>query len=477
MSSGPGRLVRNLVSLATGEVTSRLIGFLAFAVLARRLTPAEYGAVEFAVGLALFFSMASDFGLETIGARSIARNRDELARFAAQIPPARLVMVLIAIPVMVGVAAGIGQPESTVRLVLLYGTALLALPFFQRWLFQGLELMDFVSVGQVIRSAAFCGGVALFVRSHGDLLTVGAVEIASAVAAMIFYLIVQKRRIALPPLDFSLTGLRDLYRQSASVGLSQMVWAANQYLPTLLVAALASPVELSWLGASQRIVFSVIAFSWVYHFNLFPSLARSLTGSRPAFDALIGASFRSMSWLGVGMSLAGSLFAEPLCQIVFGDKFAAAAVPLAILVWAIPITLLSGHARITLIAAERQALVLASQLTGVATTLVIGVATIPRYGAVAGSVTILISYLAVWIAAHWFAARHVGRLPLFSVLRPVLLAALLYALREYLVPSSIVAGIGALTAYAVIGPLLDRKFVADIGRILATRSAAPGTPA
>jgi len=64
-------------------VTSRLIGFTAFALLARRLDPNEYGAVEFAVALALFFAMVVDFGLETIGARSISRNRNEVARLAA----------------------------------------------------------------------------------------------------------------------------------------------------------------------------------------------------------------------------------------------------------------------------------------------------------------------------------------------------------------------------------------------------------
>jgi len=138
------RLLRNLVSLSTGEVTSRLIGFTAFALLARRLDPNQYGAVEFAVALALFFAMVVDFGLETIGARSISRNRNEVARLAAQIPAARLLLALVAVPVMGGVAIVSGQPETTVHLVWLFSIGLFAVPWFQRWLFQGLEMMDWV---------------------------------------------------------------------------------------------------------------------------------------------------------------------------------------------------------------------------------------------------------------------------------------------------------------------------------------------
>ena len=452
---------------------SRLFGFTAFALLARRLHPDDYGAVEFAVALALFFAMVVDFGLETIGARSIARNRDEVNRLAAQIPAARLLMALIAIPVMGSVAIVTGQPEQTVRLVWLFSLGLFAVPWFQRWLFQGLEMMDWVSIGQVIRSAVFCLGVVIFVRGPADVLAVGQVEIMAAAAATAFYLVVQQRRVTPVRLNFSATAMRGLYRESASVGLGQIVWASNQYFSTILVAALANAVELSWFAASQRIVFAVVAFSWVYHFNLFPSLSRNLAGSPRAFDSLVRASFRSISWLGIMISLAGVLFADVVIRVVFGVAFAAAASPLAILVWTIPVTLLSGHARITLIAGGQQRLLLASQLVGVGTTLLVGLATIPRYGATAGAATTLASYLAVWIAAHMFTIRRIAPLPLFGVLRPLAVAGNVCVLREIFAPSSLMAGVAALAIYVMLGPLLDRRLRADIGQLLAARRAKP----
>lgn len=467
-----GRLLRNLVSLSTGEATSRLIGFAAFALLARRLHPTEYGAVEFAVALSLFFAMAVDFGLETIGARSIARNKDHVVRLSAQIPAARLLTAFIAIPVMGGVAIVSRQPEETVRLVWLFSVGLFAVPWFQRWLFQGLEMMDWVSLGQVIRAAAFCLGVLVFVRGPADVLAVGQVEIMAAVATTAFYLGVQQQKVAPVRLDFSPGAIRGLFRESASIGLSQIVWASNQYLSTILVAILASAVELSWFGASQRIVFAVVAFSWVYHFNLFPSLSRNLAQSRSAFDTLVRASFRSISWAAIMASLAGVLFADVVMRVVFGEAFAAAATPLAILVWAIPVTLLSGHARITLIADGQQRFVFASQLAGVATTVVVGLATIPRFGAAGGAATTLASYLAVWGAAHAFTVRRVVPLPLFGVARPLAVAGTVYALREIYAPSSLTAGVAALIGYVILGPLLDRRFLADIRQLLTARSNA-----
>ena len=467
------RLLRNLVSLSTGEAISRLIGFTAFALLARRLDPHDYGAVEFAVALALFFAMLVDFGLETIGARRIARDRKEVNQLAAEIPAARLLMAFLAIPLMDAVPIVTGQPEHTVHLVWLFSLGLLAVPWFQRWLFQGLNMMDWVSIGQVIRSAVFCLGVLIFVRGPADLLTVGKVEIMAAAAAAVFYLAVQHKLVAPLRLHFSLKAMRRLYRESAFVGLSQIVWASNQYWSTILVAVLATAVELSLFGVAQRIVFAAVAFSWVYHFNLFPPLSRSLAESPRAFDSLVRASFRSISWLGIMISLAGVLFADVVIRVVFGEAFEAAAIPLAILVWAIPVTLLSGHARIALIAGGYQSSVFMSQLAGVVMTVVVGVVTIPFYGAIGGAATTLASYLAVWIASHMLAIRRIAPLPFFEVLRPLGVAMTIGVLREVFAPSSLVAGIAALAAYLILGLLFDRELLADIGRLLARRTPAP----
>lgn len=173
------------------------------------------------------------------------------------------------------------------------------------------------------------------------------------------------------------------------------------------------------------------------------------------------------------ISLAGVLFADVVIRVVFGEAFEAAAIPLAILVWAIPVTLLSGHARIALIAGGYQSSVFMSQLAGVVMTVVVGVVTIPFYGAIGGAATTLASYLAVWIASHMLAIRRIAPLPFFEVLRPLGVAMTIGVLREVFAPSSVVAGIAALVAYLILGLLFDRELLADIKQLLARRTPAP----
>jgi O-antigen/teichoic acid export membrane protein len=470
------QLLRNLVSLSTGEVATRLIGFATFAVLARRLEPSEYGSVELAVALALFFAMLVDFGLGTIGTRTIARDRQQVDRLSAQIPAARLLMAVIAIPAMGGVAMAAGLPQATINLVWLFSVGLLAVPWFQRWLFQGLEMMKLVSIGPVVRASVFCLGVVIFVQEPGDLLAVGKVEIAAAAFATLYYVTAQKLRVAPVRVNFQPGALRELFHESASVGLSQIVWAANQYTPAFLVGSLVGGEVMSWFGASQRIAMALRSFSAVYHTNLFPSVSRKLVESLPTFNSLVRASYRTIAWLGILVALAATLFAELLCRTVFGDSFGPAAQPLKVLVWTVPVTLLSGHCRAALVAGGEQKYLLYAQLGGLSITLLVGFATIPTYGAVAGAATMLISAVSVWMIAHAFAARRVAAIPLLGVFRPLLVAAVLYAMHFRFAPESQLAGLAVLAGYVVFGPLLDRSFVADARQLWETRQRQSGPP-
>ena len=67
-----------------------------------------------------------------------------------------------------------------------------------------------------------------------------------------------------------------------------------------------------------------------------------------------------------------SILSVTICTLVFGPTFRAAAVPLAVAIWVIPLALLSGHARYSLVAYGHQRDELVAQLGGVLLMLVGG---------------------------------------------------------------------------------------------------------
>lgn len=469
------QLIRDLAALLGGEFAGKALGFVVFAYLARALGPDAYGAVELAVALGLFFALVVDFGLGPIGARHVAQSPELVDSLAAQIPAARLLLAVVAVPVMIATAASMRQSPVTLHLVILFAIGLLAAPWFQRWLFQGLEMMGWLSAAQPIRMLVFGLGVVLFVHGPQDVLSVGYAEIASAGILALCYIATQHWLITPVRVTFQWSAVRDLMLEGYSLGLGQIVWALNQYLSTLLVAFYLASEEIAYFGAAGRIVLSLTAFMHLYHFNLFPVVARALRSSGEAYMQVAGPSLRVTAWLGIATALPGIFVATPLCQLAFGEDFAASGPPLAIILWTLPIHLVSGHARYALIAAGQQRYVLMAQLAGVVTTLAIGLPLIPLLGPLGAAIAMLSSFLVVWFMSQIFVNRTVVRIPQLRFLaRPLAATTASLAVAFSLDLSSWWAGLAATTLFIGSAPLLDRELIDDARKLARVKEFVPG---
>ena len=461
----------DFIALSGGEVIGKLAGLVAFAYLARVLGPEVYGSVEVAGALLVFFMLIIDFGYGPVGAREITQHPEKLAQYAGMIPAARVLLALLCVPAMCLTAILMKLPSGTAGLVCLYSLAMLAAPWNQRWLFQGLDRMVLVSLGQLIRMLMFTVGVILLVQAPADLMRVGYVEIVAA-AAMATYFVSMQLRSSIPVrLDFELRPILEISQQSISLGLSQAVWALNQYLPTLLIASLSLVTEVSWFGAAHRIVFSVVSFSMIYHFNLFPAVTQRLKKSHESFSRLVEPSFRVTAWGSFFIAIVITFLAGPICEVVYGADYAAAALPMAIIIWSLPLTLFSGHSRWPLVAVHKQRYVLYAQLAGLFATAVSGAFLIPRYGSLGGAVAMLLNAACVWFTAHYFASRFVGNIPFIgAILRQLLLAALVMVAVFGIAGLNWYSALAGISGFAILAFVVDRKLPGDIRSLVQVKN-------
>ncbi len=249
---------------------------------------------------------------------------------------------------------------------------------------------------------------------------------------------------------------------------AQLVAALNLYAPTFLVGTLVGGSETAWFGASHRVVISLSIFGVIYHFNLYPTLTRQLAGgARRDLEAVVRASYRTVAWVSIGGALFLMLFAKVLLSLAFGNRFVAAAPTFEILVWFLPISLLSGHARWLLVAGGRQVFVLLGQLTGAVTTVLLGVPLIQRYGAPGAAATMLGAAVALWIATHLFAVRAIGPVPgVRPMVVPAALAALICVAVQRLGLGPWVGAPAGAAVFLGLAVLLDRRLLPDL-RLLA----------
>jgi O-antigen/teichoic acid export membrane protein len=462
-------LARDYAALSGGEALSKVAGFVAFAWLARVLEPSSYGALELAVAISMVTVLIVDFGLGPIGAREVTRQPDSALPLAGEIPALRLLLALIALAVTIGCAFAVTDDAQARGLILLFGLGLLGAPWTQSWLLQGLDQIRWVAPATLLRMGVFLIGVLLFVRAPDQVLRIGWLEVASAAAMALYFVAVTRWRACFSAPRFRPDALVRLAREAAPVGVSQLLWALNQYLPTLLIALLLSAGAVAFYGASHRIVMSLGTFTFLYFFNLYPSLVRTSAARDGSFATLMGHSFRGTAWLGMGAALGGTLLAEPICRLAYGPAFSAAQTQFAILIWALPVSLLSGHARFGLIASGHQRRELAAQAAGVVVTLGLGLLFVTRFGAEGAALAMVVSQVVVWGIAHCAARGPLGPLPWLRPLLGPLGAAVAAGLLASALPtdSAWLRTAVALGVYAGVGSIAEARSLGELRAALA----------
>jgi O-antigen/teichoic acid export membrane protein len=215
---------------------------------------------------------------------------------------------------------------------------------------------------------------------------------------------------------------------------------------------------------------SLVTFSWIYHFNFYPAIARRVIAEPEAMAALTRASFRIAAWGGIGLALALTLAAEPLLGLLFGEKFRAAAPAFQVLVWTFPVTLLSGHARWILVAARRARDMLAAQTAGCVAALVLGPLLIARFTTVGAAATMLIACLVIWAAAQALVALRVRAAPAAPCILPAALAAAILFAAPRLLPDPWLACAAGIAVFAALAPLVDRSLLSDLAHVVRLRT-------
>lgn len=472
------QFLRDLMSLLLAQVVVKVVGFVAFAYLARTLPQQSYGAIEVLISLTGLALLLVDFGLGRIGVREL-NLRDGDPEIVHEIPTIRLLIAVLCFPVLVIAAARSILDAEHVKLAYLFGATLFLIAWKQEWFLQANEQINRISLGQALRTLSFAALVFVFVKGADNVLWVGVAEVVS-VALWIGYLLYAQVRIGVRP-GFALNPGRalGLLRQSAPLGASSVSWGVAQFVPPIVVAYFGGLAEAALLAVAQRIVTSLQTVNYIYHFAFYTALIERYRQSAEALRRLVRASIRVLAWGAVGPAVICAAYGADLMGLIFGETYRAAGPAFAVLIFTIPIHLSSGHQRWTLTTMGKQGAVLAANLAGAGVAVFGSIAATPFYGAVGAAAASVLATTATWLVATWLCRRNGVEVdPWFALVRPVVTAVAAWLAVSSLADLSWwVEGTIALVLYFAAMPLVDRRFMPDLRKVAYAKEHLSGVGA
>ncbi|HEY7336564.1 MAG TPA: flippase [Bryobacteraceae bacterium] len=420
----PKGLAANLIFLMAGEFTAKLLTFASFSYLARTLGPLDYGFIEFTLALMVFFTLPVDLGLGSYGAREIARNPAKSPQLLHEITGLRLFLSICSMAALGILILFLHQSTKLKELLVLYGISLLGAPFLLQWLFQGHDQMRWVAVTSIVRQTGFAGLVFLVFRKGTPMLYIGLIECASVAGAALFCIYVTRRRLhfAWPWPDLKISQLMGHLKESSPIGLTELAWGFMWYFCTVLLGLIFSDVTLGWWGASHRALMALHTFVWLYFFNLLPSISRCALRSKQDLLQLMDESVRFTAWTGLFSGGLLMAVAPDLLALLYGPNFRQAAQSFSVLVWMLPVAMLSGHHRYILIAYKEQGRLLLCTSLSAASAVILGLILVPRYDGPGAAWALLIANAFNFALVYFSVKRLVVEVPVLPQLTRPLIA-------------------------------------------------------
>lgn len=327
------RILKNFLSLSVAALTHSVIAVISTIYLARVLGPDGYGKVTFAFAFVQFFLVVSAFGLDTLGIREVARNKERVKEYLGNILTLKLVLAFLLFIVLLVIINYLNKPEEISHMIFLYGLVLFPSALFFEWTWQGLERMGNIGISKIIRQSLYLVLLIIFVKNRKDIsfvpLAFLSVNILYAIILYgLFLRIYGTVRLRYEPNEW-----KTLIKGSMPIGISLVLGIVIYNINTILLSLFRSDYEVGYYNAAFQIISFVLIFIVVFFDALFPTLSSLYHTSIGKMEKILSLSGKALVLLTVPIAVGGSLLAPRLMNLTFGNEYNEGVAALRILLW------------------------------------------------------------------------------------------------------------------------------------------------
>ncbi len=424
--------VQRVAVNSVGPIGAALLGkvlLFVFAMLYLRvLGPEQAGKYYLAVTVYTLADIITNFGLNLLVAREVARRPADAAALLASSTALRLLLWLVALPVIAGYIAlqsATGHPlDGDTRAAI----GLLALALVPANLntalssiFQGLERMVLPAAVSIVSTlfTVSLGALALL-AGWGFVGLAGMAILTNWLTFAILLTLVLRAGIR-PWGRVSPRMMRWMAAASFPLMLNHLLQVVFFKIDVLLLEPLKGSLVVGWYQSAYKWVEALLILPAYLTMALFPLMSRKAENDP---EGLHQAMFNVIRWLvaiALPVAVVTTFLADPLIRLLGGDEYLPqGAQTLQVMIWFLPFSYVNGVVQYVLIALDRQRWITLSFTIAATFNIVANWLVIPTYGHVGAAAVTIVSEI-ILMAPFFWGLRDLGAPPLLVLAwRPLL---------------------------------------------------------
>lgn len=426
-------VAKNVFWLSVGQIGSRLIRAVILIYAARLLGAENYGVFSYTLGLAGFFSIFADIGLNSIATREISQNPDKRNSIFSTGLSLKSFFLLLSSLLVLFVAPYFSKIEAAQALLPWIALLIIfdGLRDFVVSLFRADQTMEKEAVVNVATNVAIAGiGFAvLAVWANVSSLTVA--YVGSAGLGMLAAFVFARREIFSVFSSWDKELLWPILRAAMPIALLTVVGAFMINVDVVMLGWWRTAEEVGLYGAGQRVVQLLFTLPAILGNALFPVISRAAKEDKVRAGRIMEYALIVIFSISLPVAIGGIITATPLITLLFGPAFVEAATSFRILILLIlflfPSTILTSY----VLAFNEQKRFAFPALLGSLMNVALNAYLIPRFG-ITGAATATIVALGINSVLVWIIARRVNSFSVFGKMWRLYIASISMGILSYL---------------------------------------------
>ena len=395
------KVLKNFAALFMADVLSKMLTLLAVGYLARVLDGDTFGRIALAEALLVAALLTADFGLDWYGVREIARSHVPVPDNVATVSALRLALFACVIAVFAFLPVFSRKPADVGIMIWLFGLGLVPNALLLEWVFCGLERMEIVALGRLLRSGLYTLMILTLIEGNQTAIAVPIIYfIATSLGAAVL-LAIYVRDFGVPPMKWQARKWRGVLAGSVPFAFNVLMLRGYYSTSMVVLAMYASDSALGIFSAAYRPVLVLVPLGGYLMTAVFPPLARAGNALSHESQKLSRRLVTGVVMCSAPILVGSLLHSERVMQIFFGSQYTSGGDAFRALVLSLPVMWMSMAYGTLLMSTERTAGFMVGVVAGLVTSGLLSMVLVPMHNiegaawsVLGGQLTCLLFFLA-----------------------------------------------------------------------------------
>jgi len=430
--------IKNTFWLATGQMGSRLFRAIIIIYAARVLGTAEYGVFAYVLGIAGFFTIFADMGINTVLTRETSRSPKEAPNYFATSLSIKVILLILTGVIVIFAAPYISNIEIAKNLIPLAALLIIVdgLRDFSSAFFRGKEKMELEALLTITSNIAIVlfGFLILQFFVTAEALIVA--YIASAGAGTVLGVIILRNYFTSFLRFFKKNLLRPIISSALPIAFLSVLGAFMLNVDILMIGFFKSSSDVGLYSASQKIVQVLYLVPAIVASALFPIFSRLAKNNKhSATKRIMERGMAAVYLIAIPLAVGGVLVGKNIISFLYGSEYILSALTFQLLIitplLVFPGILVSNY----LLAYNKQKKLAPYAAMGAIGNVILNILLIPPFG-IAGSAVATIGANIVYNSSAWHLAKKTNDFSTLKNLKKIVVAAsvmggMVYALNAF----------------------------------------------